>query len=75
MIPGIVIACAVCFANADSPLLDAARVGVLMMAAVTSCVLVAFARWFRQLARLSSQNDRWGQAVNRESGDRSGRES
>lgn len=64
MNPGIVIACTICFANADSPLLDAARLGVLMMAAVTSSVLVAFACWFRRLARLSSQADR-GQAVNR----------
>jgi len=50
-----VVACAVCFANADSPMLDAARLAVLMMAGLTSCVLVAFARWFRRLARLSAE--------------------
>jgi hypothetical protein len=55
MSSGMVIACTMCFANADSPLLDAARLGVLMMAAVTSSVLVAFACWFKRLARLSSQ--------------------
>ena len=65
MIPDIVIACTACFANADSPLLDAARLGVLLLAAVTSGVLFAFACWFRRLARLSSQASR-GQAVNRE---------
>jgi hypothetical protein len=54
MISDIVIACTVCFANADSPLLDAARLGVLMLAAVTSSVLVAFACWVKRLARLSS---------------------
>jgi hypothetical protein len=52
---GILVACTVCFANADSPLLDAARLGVLLMVFVTSGVLVAFARWFRRLARLSAQ--------------------
>jgi hypothetical protein len=55
MTPDNVIACTICFANADSPLLDAARLGVLMMAAVTSSVLVAFACWFRRLARLSER--------------------
>ncbi len=54
MISAIVIACTMCFANADSPLLDAARLGVLMMVAVTSCVLVAFACWFKRLERLGS---------------------
>jgi hypothetical protein len=56
----MVIACAVCFANADSPLLDAARLGVVLMAAVTSGVLVAFAVWFHRLARLASQSDEGG---------------
>ena len=64
----IVVACTICFANADSPLLDAARLGVLVMAAVTSSVLVVFACWFKRLARLSSQPGR-GQAVNREFSD------
>lgn len=54
MIPGVLIACTVCFANAESPMLDAARLGVLVMAAVTVSVLVGFARWFRRLAQLSS---------------------
>ena len=49
----IVVACTMCFANADSPLLDAARLGVLVMAAVTSSVLVVLACWFKRLARLS----------------------
>jgi hypothetical protein len=54
MTSALVLACAICFANADSPLLDAARLGVLMMAGVTSGVLVAFACWVRRLIRLSA---------------------
>jgi hypothetical protein len=54
MIGGVLLACAICFANADSPLLDAARLGVLVMAAVTCGVLAGFAHWFRRLARLSA---------------------
>jgi hypothetical protein len=51
--PAFVIACTVCFGNADSPLLDAARVGVLAMAGVTTCVLGTFGWWFIRLTRLS----------------------
>lgn len=53
----LVVACAICLSNADSPLLDAARIGVLVLAFVTCGVLGAFARWFTRLARLSSVND------------------
>lgn len=45
-------ACAVCFGAADSPLLDAARAGVVVMVAITVGVLAAFARWFLRLRRL-----------------------
>ena len=45
-------ACAICFGAADSPLLDAARLGVLAMVAVTLAVLAAFGRWFLRLRRL-----------------------
>lgn len=47
----LVIACAVCFGAADGPLLDAARLGVLVMVAVTCGVLAAFAAFFLRLAR------------------------
>jgi hypothetical protein len=45
------VACAICFANADSPLLDAARIGVLVMIGVTVAVLALFARFFLRLAK------------------------
>jgi hypothetical protein len=40
----------VCFGAADGPLLTAARLGVLVMLAVTCAILVAFARFFLRLA-------------------------
>jgi len=52
-----IVACAICFANADSPLLDAARLAVLLMAGVTSGVLITFAVWFSRLARLAARSD------------------
>jgi hypothetical protein len=58
MISAAVLACAICLAGADSPLLDAARLGVLSMAAVTCGVLLGFATWIRRLARLSSTIER-----------------
>jgi hypothetical protein len=48
------LACTVCFGASDSPLLSAARAGVIVMVAVTLAVLVGFARWFLQLRRLAS---------------------
>jgi hypothetical protein len=52
------IACTICLSNADSPLLDAARIGVLVMVAVTCGVLAAFGRWVATLARRSGDADR-----------------
>ena len=46
-----ILACAVCFGAADGPMLDAARVGVLVMAGFTCVVLTAFAVFFVRLAR------------------------
>ena len=46
-----VIACAACLGAAHGPLLDAARLGVLFMVAVTCVVLALFARFFLRLAR------------------------
>jgi hypothetical protein len=53
----VVVACAICFGNADSPLLDAARIGVLTMVGVTVCVLGGFARWFVRLSRLARERE------------------
>jgi len=44
-------ACAVCFGAADGPMLDAARVGVLVMAGVTCVMLAAFGVFFARIAR------------------------
>lgn len=45
------VACAICFGGADGPLLDAARLGVLVMVGVTVVVLVLFARFFLRISR------------------------
>jgi hypothetical protein len=50
-----VFACPVCFGAADSPLIDAARLGVLVMVAVTLTVLAAFGAWFLKLRRLEGE--------------------
>jgi hypothetical protein len=50
--PRLAHACPVCFQNVESPLLEAAQLGVLAMAAVTLGVLGAFGRWFLKLRRL-----------------------
>ena len=55
--PGGAFACPVCFQNVESPLLDAARAGVLAMAGVTLCVLGAFGAWFLRLRRLSRYHE------------------
>ena len=46
-----VLACAICFGAADGPLLDAARLGVLVMAGLTCAVLALFARFFLRIAK------------------------
>ena len=45
------IACAVCFGAADGPMLDAARLGVLVMVGVTCGMLGAFAAFFVRVRR------------------------
>lgn len=45
------VACSICFGAADGPLLDAARIGVLVMVGVTCAVLVLFGRFFLRLAK------------------------
>jgi hypothetical protein len=49
----VVFACAICFGAADSPLLDAARLGVLVMVGVTCTMLGAFGLFFIRVARRS----------------------
>ena len=51
LLPASADACPICLGSAESPLLDAARLGVLAMVLVTVCVLGAFAAWFVRLAR------------------------
>ena len=53
-LPEAAHACPICFGATDSPLVDAARLGVLAMAAVTIGVLTAFGAWFVRLAKLES---------------------
>lgn len=45
------VGCAVCFGAAHGPLLDAARVGVLVMVGVTCIVLTLFARFFLRISK------------------------
>lgn len=51
-----IVGCAVCFGAADGPLLSAARLGVLVMAAITCAMLAAFAAFFIRIARRSGQS-------------------
>jgi hypothetical protein len=54
LLPRTAFACPVCFQNVESAMLDAARVGVLALVAVTLGVLAAFGRWFLKLRRLAA---------------------
>jgi hypothetical protein len=47
----LTLACSVCFGAADGPMLDAARLGVLVMVACTCGVLTAFGVFFVRIAR------------------------
>jgi hypothetical protein len=47
----VIVACAVCFGAADGPMLDAARLGVLVMAGFTVAMLTAFGMFFVRLSR------------------------
>lgn len=47
----LIVACAVCFGAADGPMLDAARLGVLVMVGFTTAMLGAFAMFFVRIAR------------------------
>lgn len=47
----VLVACAVCFGAADGPMLDAARLGVLVMAGFTCAMLGAFGVFFTRMAR------------------------
>jgi len=53
----LLIACAVCFGAADGPMLDAARLGVLVMAGVTCAMLGAFGVFFVRIARRRDSED------------------
>jgi hypothetical protein len=53
MSSSLLLACTVCFGAADGPLIDAARLGVLVMVAVTCGTLAVLARFFIRVARRS----------------------
>jgi hypothetical protein len=63
-LPAVVaaMACPVCFSQADSPLVDAALMGVLALLIVTVGVLGGFAAFIRHLARLSRKAEQRGRA-------------
>lgn len=46
-----ILACAVCFGAADGPMLDAARLGVVVMAGFTVAMLTAFGMFFVRISR------------------------
>lgn len=47
----LTVACAVCFGAADGPMLDAARLGVVVMAGFTVAMLTAFGMFFLRISR------------------------
>ena len=47
------IACSICFGAADGVMIDAARLGVLVMVGVTCTILGAFGLFFVRVARRS----------------------
>jgi hypothetical protein len=51
LMPRAAAACPICFGAAHGPMLDAARLGVLVMLAITVGVLAALALFFRRIAR------------------------
>lgn len=51
LMPRVAAACPICFGAAHGPMLDAARLGVLVMLAITVAVLTALALFFRRIAR------------------------
>jgi hypothetical protein len=57
LLPRAAAACPICFGAADSALLHGARLGVVVMAAITIGVLAAFARWFLRLRRLERAHE------------------
>lgn len=50
----LILACTVCFGMADGPMLDGARLGVLVMVGVTAAMLTAFGVFFVRIARRSA---------------------
>jgi len=49
------LACPVCFGAADSPLIDGAKLGVLVLVAVTLAVQVGFVSFFLYLRKRAKQ--------------------
>lgn len=51
LMPRVAAACPICFGAAHGPMLDAARLGVLVMLAITVGLLSVLALFFRRIAR------------------------
>ena len=65
--PGTVLACPVCFGNADGPVARGTNLAILALLGVTLTMLASFAAFFFYLAkraRLARQgSDRWSDEV------------
>lgn len=74
---GPALACPSCFGDAQGPLIDAARLGIWLLLAVTLCLQGAFAAFFLYLRRRAASaagqppDARWSRL--REDGDPTGR--
>jgi hypothetical protein len=57
-VPGLALACPVCFGQNDSPLASAMNQGIFMMLIVVAVVLAAFATFFIHLIRRAKLAER-----------------
>jgi hypothetical protein len=60
LMPGLALACPVCFGASDSPLAKATNMGIIAMLVVVAGVLASFAAFFIYLnrrARLAAANE------------------
>jgi hypothetical protein len=71
------VSCPSCFGQAQGPLIDAARLGIWLLLAVTLCLQGAFAAFFLYLRRRAAScagqppDEQWSRL--RRDGDRTGR--
>ncbi|HXG73156.1 MAG TPA: hypothetical protein VNJ04_21400 [Gemmatimonadaceae bacterium] len=55
LVPEVAAACPICFGAADSPMVDAARLGVIAMGTLTVSVLAVLGVWCTRLARWETE--------------------